>query len=197
MCLSGQFLGQLWGQLLGQILGQLWGQLWEITFGDNFCDNFYGPDEKVIVVGYFVPVVETHLSADGRPHWLRMDIPFIDQFSEKTPWSAKSNYPNYFFSLGDHNSKFFFHCLSSHFDYTIKVSLGNYFLTFPTLVILSRFGLSFNRISEVYHIYMTLYLCIVEYLLYDLFLFFLGKTVHHSDAKIPPRKYKAKQKISW
>ena len=35
-------------------------------------------------------------------------------------------------SLGEHNSKFFFHCLSSHFDYTIKVSLGNYFLTFPT-----------------------------------------------------------------
>ena len=61
------------------------------TFGDNFWDNlwdkFYGPNEKVIVVGYFVPVVETHLSADGRPHWLRMDIPFIDQFSEKTPWS--------------------------------------------------------------------------------------------------------------
>ena len=95
------------------------------TFGDIFGDNFYGPNEKVIVVGYFVPVVETHLSADGRPHWLRMDIPFIDQFSEKTPWSAKSNYPNYFFSLGDHNSKFFFHCLSSHFDYTIKVSHGN------------------------------------------------------------------------
>jgi hypothetical protein len=101
-----------------------WDSIWDI-FWDNFWDNFYGPNEKVIVVGYFVPVVETHLSADGRPHWLRMDIPFIDQFSEKTPWSAKSNYPNYFFSLGDHNSKFFFHCLSSHFDYTIKVSQGN------------------------------------------------------------------------
>ena len=143
-------LGQIWGQLLGHLFGQFLGQLlahffygpnekvivvgyvvpvvglhlsadsfWD-SFGDNFwkhlLGNFYGPNEKVLVVGYFVPVVETHLSADGRPHWLRMDIPFIDQFSEKTPWSAKSNYPNYFFSLGDHNSKFFFHCLSSHFD---------------------------------------------------------------------------------
>ena len=109
----------------GTSFGTSFGDNFWDNFWDNLWDNFYGPNENFIVVGYFVPVVETHLSADGRPHWLRMDIPFIDQFSEKTPWSAKSNYPNYFFSLGDHNSKFFFHCLSSHFDYTIKVSQGN------------------------------------------------------------------------
>ena len=46
-------------------------------------------------------------------------------FHRKHP-GQKSNYPNYFFSLGDHNSKYFFHCLSSHFGYnTFKVSQGN------------------------------------------------------------------------
>ena len=46
-----------------------------------------------------------HCSSDGRPHWLRtLDIPFIDQFSQKTPWSNELDW-------GSHKTSKFFHSL--------------------------------------------------------------------------------------
>ena len=180
--------------------------------------ELYGPDEKVIVDGYDVPVVGLRLSADsfwdsfGDNFWgqffgtifgtifmdlmkklllldiLSLSLKPISQLTDDligSGWTflslinfqrkhpGQQNRITQTTFSGDHNSKFFFHCLSSHFDYMYHQSFpGKLVFDISHFKYFEQIWINFQQNIRSLSYLNDLYVCIVEYFIYDLFVYF-------------------------